>query len=138
MTTAAAAELYEAQHVTEHMGRKVAIFYPNGASIESLPVIYGFNNGGNPGWMEAVLLSQDGKCLGGHLCSSEAYMPHDLGILEGTRPDRHETFRAHYPSGYRMEFVGYGAIANHAGLQAAFKAHEDKQASDATQSNHAE
>jgi hypothetical protein len=65
--------------------------------------------------------------LGGHGCSSEAYMPADLGCLEGTRPDRHETFRGHYPDGYRMEFVRYGEVEAHPGLQAAFAAHKAAQ-----------
>lgn len=46
-------------------------------------------------------------------------MPGDLGIIEGARPDRHETFREHYPDGYRMEFVSYGDVLSHAGLSAA-------------------
>ena len=44
-------------------------------------------------------------------------MPHDLGVLEGTRPDRHERFRKHYPDGYRMVFVPYDDIRSHEGLQ---------------------
>jgi len=55
--------------------------------------------------MHAQLLAEDGTALGSHLCSAEGYMPHDLGILDGSRPDRHEDFRAHYPDGYRMDFV---------------------------------
>jgi hypothetical protein len=30
----------------------------------------------------------------------------DLGILEGTRQDRHDgQYKLHYPDGYRMDFV---------------------------------
>lgn len=54
-----------------------------------------------------MLMAEDGTPLGSHGCSSEAYMLSDLGIVEGSRPDRHEHFRAHYPDGYRMEFVSY-------------------------------
>jgi hypothetical protein len=54
-------------------------------------------------------------------------MPHDLGILEGTRPDRHETFRKHYPDGYRMEFVPYAEVEAHAGLKEAFRLNDLKQ-----------
>ena len=120
MTTPAAARLYEAQHLLEMEGRRVAIFNPLNTPVEGLPVIYGFNNGGAEGWLSAILIAEDGTGLGGHICSSEAHMPHDLGILENTRPDRHETFRAHYPEGYRMEFVPYDAVPKHEALQAAF------------------
>lgn len=128
MTTAVAAALYEAQHVFEHQGRGVAVYNPHNKPITELPVIYGFNNGGSAGWLSAVALAQDGTCLGGHCCSAEGYMPHDLGILEGTRPDRHEgQYRPHYPDGYRMEFVGYDDIEAHAGLKAALALANEKQ-----------
>lgn len=124
MTTKAAAHLYEAQHLLEMEGRKVAFFNPLNRPIADLPVVYGFNNGGSPGMMDAVLLAEDGTCLGGHLCSSEGYMPHDLGILEGTREDRHEEFRKHYPDGYRMEFVRFENAREHEGLNVAFKRYQ--------------
>ena len=60
------------------------------------------------------------------MCPSEAYMPADLGILEGTRPDRHEGFRKHYPDGYRMEFVGYEQVRNHAALMEAIRISEEE------------
>ena len=126
MTTPAAARLYEVQHLLEWEGRPVAIFNPHNKPIAELPVIYGFNNGGSPGWMSAVLLAEDGTGLGGHTCSSEAYMPHDLGVLEGARPDRHETFRQHYPDGYRMEFIGSDQVMTHPGLDAAVKRNQER------------
>lgn len=118
MTTPVAAAQYLSKHLSEHRGRKVAIHNPHDKPIEELPVIYGFNNGGSPQWWSACLLAEDGTPLGGHICSHEGYMPSDLGILEGTRPDRHETFRAHYPDGYRMEFVGYEDLDSHEKLMA--------------------
>ena len=127
MTTDAAARLYEAQHLYEMEGKKVAIYNPLDKPVEELPIIYGFNNGGSKGWYSAVLLAEDGTCLGGHICSSEAYMPHDLGILEGTRPNRHEDFKKHYPEGYRMEFVGWDAVKQHEGLTTAI-IHNQKKA----------
>lgn len=102
-------------------GRGYAIFNPHGKPVEELPFIIGFNNGGRPGWHEAVLLAADGTGLGGHICSSEGYMRHDLGILEGTRPDRHETFRKYYPDGYRMDFVGYANVLADERLKEAFR-----------------
>lgn len=124
MTTPAAEALYLAQHQFEYAGRKAAVFNPHGKPLSELPVIYGFNNGGQAGWLSGVLIAQDGTVLGGHCCSAEGYMPHDLGILEGTRPDRHEKFREHYPEGYMMDFVGYDDAENHAGLAAAIANHK--------------
>ena len=46
-------------------------------------------------------------------------MPADLGVLENTRPDRHKTFRQHYPDGYRMVFIGHPEVLTHKGLLAA-------------------
>ena len=121
MTTPAAERLYQAQHLYQMEGRRPAVYNPHGKPSEELPIIYGFNNGGSPGWYSAVLLAEDGTGLGGHICSDELYMPHDLGILEGTRPDRHETFRAHYPDGYRMEFIPSELVLTHPGLEAAYQ-----------------
>lgn len=135
MTTKAAAALYEAQHVYMHQGRKTAIFNPHNKPESELPVIYGFNNGGSPGWMSAVAIAEDGVCLGGHCCSSECYMPADLGVLEGTRPDRHdESFKPHFPDGYRMEFVSSDDIESHKGLQAAFANNEKSESKDEQES----
>lgn len=98
-----------------------AVYNPKELPLDRLPVIYGFNNGGSPGWYYAVLIAEDGHCLGSHLCSHEAYMPGDLGIIEGSRPDRHETFREHYSDGYRMEFVPNDCVKGHASLNLAFE-----------------
>lgn len=121
MTTPAAAALYAAQHNLAMKGKRAAIHNPHNKPLEELPVIYSFNNGGSPGWYSAQLLAEDGTALGGHVCSHECYMPHDLGILEGTRPDRHEHFRAHYPDGYRMEFLPFEVAKTHEGLKKAFE-----------------
>ena len=121
MTTEAAARAYLAEHQSEWGGRPLAVHNPHDKPRAELPVIYGFNNGGSSGWLSGVLIAEDGTGLGGHVCSAEGYMPHDLGCIEGSRPDRHEAFREHYPDGYRMEFVGYDAAADHAGLKVAFE-----------------
>lgn len=126
MTTKAAEALYLAQHNYDYAGRRWAIHNPNNADISTLPVIYGFNNGGSPGMLYATLIAEDGTGLGGHGCSAEAYMPADLGILEGTREDRHEGFRKHYPDGYRMEFVGKDDVLGHVGLMAAYALNQKK------------
>jgi hypothetical protein len=54
-------------------------------------------------------------------------MPHDLGILEGTRLDRHEeSYRPHYLNGYRMEFVSSEDFSQHDKLKAAISRHQEK------------
>ena len=121
MTTPAAEKLYLAQHQYEMEGKKLAVYNPLNKQIVELPIIYGFNNGGKPGWYHAQLLAEDGTGMGSHICSHEGYMLHDLGILEGTRPDRHEGFKEHYPDGYRMEFVGLDFVKKHPGLQKAYE-----------------
>lgn len=97
-----------------------AVYNPLNRPVESLPVIYGFNNGGPEGYKHACLIAENGVFLGDHCCSCEGFMPGDLGIIEGTREDRHLRFREHYPDGYRMEFVPQAAVKSHARLQAAF------------------
>lgn len=121
MTTAAAAELYLAEHNMRYAGRAFAVYNPHERDLADLPFIIGFNNGGSAGFLEAVLIAEDGTCLGGHLCSAEGYMYADLGILEGTRDDRHEAFKAHYPDGYRMDFVKYSDVKTHALLNKAIE-----------------
>lgn len=120
MTTPAAAEAYRMKHEAEMAHKGYAVYNPNNLPFEELPVIYGFNNG--RGWSNhfiAQLLAEDGHGLGSHVCSSESYMRHDLGILEGTRSDRHEDFRKHYPKGYRMEFIPSDALDSHSGFNTA-------------------
>lgn len=121
MTTEAAARMYEAQHLHQMQDKGWAVHNPHGKPLDDLPAIYGFNNGGSAGWFSACLIAEDGTGLGGHCCSSESYMPHDLGILEGTRPDRHEAFQRHYPDGYRMEFVSHNDVLAHEALNLAFE-----------------
>ncbi len=121
MTTAAAEALYLSQHAAKWNDREWSVFNPHDKPIEELPVIYGFNNGGERGWLSGCLIAEDGTGLGGHVCSSEGYMLHDLGIVEGARPDRHEHFREHYPDGYRMAFVGRSDVLNTPTLMAAFE-----------------
>lgn len=104
-----------------------SIYNPKNLPVEELPTIYGFNNGGPPDWLEGVVLAEDGTYLGSHICSNESYMPLDLGVLEDTRPDLHETFRVHYPEGYRMEFVPGSEVKSHPELCAAFTKNQQKQ-----------
>lgn len=104
----------------------LAVFNPHSKPLEELPVIYGFNNGGSIGFLDAVAIAEDGNVLGSHLCSYEYYIPGDLGLLEGSRPDRHtNSYQVHYPDGYRMEFVPSSEIETHEGLKKAFKANAE-------------
>jgi hypothetical protein len=108
MTTPAAAAFYLNTHLSEWAGKGYEVYNPHNKPLEELPVIYGFNNGGAPEWLQAVAIAQDGHVLGSHICSHEGYMPHDLGITQGSRKDRHEKdYQAHYPDGYRMDFVRF-------------------------------
>ena len=83
--------------------------------------IYCFSNvvGGGDGI--AYAMAEDGTVLGSHWCSHEYYVPNDLGVIEGSRPDRHEDYKKHYPNGYEMEFVRSNEAENHKGLQKAFE-----------------
>lgn len=111
------------------MSFKNAIYNPHDKPVEELPVIMGFNNGGQIGFLSAVAIAEDGTELGGHCCSCEAYMEEDLGIIEGFRKDRHEgQYQKHYPDGYKMEFVERSQIKKHEKLQAAFKLNAQKHA----------
>ena len=103
-----------------------AVFNPSNRPLEELPFIYGFNNGGDPDFLIGVLLAQDGTCLGSHCCSHEGFMRGDLGVDEGSRPDRHEHFKAHYPDGYRMAFVRGNDVATHDGLNKAVALHHQQ------------
>ena len=122
MTTPAVEAMYLAQHLHSVEGRDYAVYNPHNKPIEELPFIIGFNNGGSSRMLSAVAISEDGMKLGGHCCSDEGYMPHDLGVIEGSRPDRHEeSYQKHYPDGYRMDFVSYGDIEQDPRLTKAFE-----------------
>ena len=69
----------------------------------------------------AYAMGDDGVVLGSHWCSSEYYIPHDLGVTEGSRPDRHEEYKKHFPNGYEMEFIHSSDIKTHQGLTKAFE-----------------
>jgi len=109
---------------------EVEVFNPNNLPIEELPTIMAFINVGSPGWFKALAISEDGVVLGAHICSADYYVPNDLGVIRGTRPDRHEKYRNHYPGGYRMEHVRSAEIEAHEKLQNAFTLNRQKGASE--------
>jgi hypothetical protein len=96
------------------------IYNPNNVDAAILPEILCFSNAGG-GDGPAYAMAEDGTVLGSHWCSHEGFVPGDLGVIEGRRDDRHETYQQHYPNGYRMEFVRAEDIDGHAKLQSAFK-----------------
>lgn len=84
------------------------------------PKIFAFSNvGGGDGIAYAI--AQDGTVLGSHWCSDERYVPNDLGVRDGSRPDRHTTYAKHYPDGYEMEFVLACDVRSHKDLNEAFR-----------------
>lgn len=130
MTTPEAAARYFQDYQRELGSRNKVIYNPQNLPEESLPFIIGFNNGGSYGFMSAIAIAEDGTVLGGHMCSEEGYMSGDLGVLEGTRDDRHEeSYKKHYPNGYRMDFVTYGAVKKDERLLKAFALNAEKKES---------
>lgn len=83
--------------------------------------IYCFANGPafGGGDVHAVALADNGKCVAGHVCSSECYIPNDLGVTSNWK---HDVYDAEFGKGnWTAEFVRVADIASHAGLQAALK-----------------
>lgn len=67
--------------------------------------------------MHAVAVADDGHCLAWHICSSESFMPFDLGIV-GER--KHENYNRHFGEGnWKLEWIA--DVPSHEGLQKAFK-----------------
>lgn len=126
MTTQEAAARYLAEHNRENSGRRVAVHNPHDKPLDQLPRIYGMVNGGYTGWLDCIAIAADGHILGGHVCSEEGYLPCDLGVLEGTRADRHGEYQKHYPDGYVMEHVPYINIKTHEGLQKAIELYKSR------------
>ena len=92
------------------------------------PRIFCFSNVKGGGDGVAYAMAEDGTVLGSHWCSSEHYVPHDLGVIEGSRPDRHETYAKHYPNGYNMVFISARDVRDHEGLQSAFGLNQEQAA----------
>lgn len=97
-----------------------AVYNPHNKPFDELPIIYGFNNGGEPNHWRGMLLAEDGTCLGSHISSNEGFMIGDLGVLQGVSPTRQESFKQHYPDGYRLDFVSFRDVATHFGLNKAY------------------
>lgn len=87
----------------------------------STPKIFVFSNVKGGGDGPCYAMAEDGHVLGSHYCSHEGFASRDLGVTPGSRPDRHEDYKKHYPDGYEMEFVPASAIDRHVALQKAFE-----------------
>ena len=92
------------------------------------PKIYCFSHVRGGGDGIAYAMADDGTVLGSHWCSHERYVPDDLGVTEGSRPDRHKDYAKHYPEGYEMEFVPANEVQKHKGLQSAFELNKQQAA----------
>lgn len=114
------------------------VFNPLNKPVEELPYIFGFNNGGSEGWWIAMAVSQNGHFLGSHVCSSEGFMPADLGLIDGGYVARREAYQKHYPEGYRTTFVSYKDVKDNAELQAAMTIFVGRQAKAAAEREEAE
>lgn len=85
--------------------------------------IYYFNNGGRPGWYQAVAIAEDGTDLAGHICSSESFMHNDMGATSNWK---HEKYNEYYGvDGWELEWVPGDKIDKHEGLQRALKLNEE-------------
>ncbi len=79
------------------------------------PKIFGFVNGGSPGWYDVSSITEDGVCLASHCCSHPCYGPHDIGV---TSDWKHDTYAKYYPDGFTVEWVEN--VEKHDGIQKAF------------------
>ena len=66
------------------------------------PKIYGFVNGGSPGWFIVESISEDGMFLAQHVCSHPGYGPHDIGV---TSDWKHDTYAKYYPDGFEVVWI---------------------------------
>jgi hypothetical protein len=98
------------------------------------PKIYVFSNVPGGGDGACLALAEDGTVLGSHWCSHEEWAKHDLGVIEGSRPDRHKTYAAHYPSGYEMVFVPSSDVRKHDGITAAYALNQKQRETDERES----
>lgn len=82
--------------------------------------IFGFNNGGSPRWLHAVAICEDGHVLAQHICSSEGFMLHDLGIEHSDW--KHDEYDKHCgPGNWEISWVPRDEIDSHEGLKRALE-----------------
>ena len=86
--------------------------------------VFGMCNGGEGLY---YALAEDGPGLGSHFCSNESFAKNDLGVIQGSRPDRHKDYKKHYPDGYEVVFVPSNEVKGNKELQRAIRLNEKKQ-----------
>ena len=87
-----------------------------------LPTIYGYAEPFEmTGDVIAIAIAEDGTQLSSHLSSHEGWAAEDLGMNGVWKQVKHKEYAAHYPHGYKTEFVPSHEVARHAGLQAALQ-----------------
>ena len=104
-------------------------FNPQDKPLEDLPKVYGFHNGGTPGFYYGQLLALDGTPLGSCVIEHGDFMEWELGVNDKASW-RHEQISDHYPDGYVMEYVGLKEVKSfsHPGLVEAIKAIKERTA----------
>lgn len=112
---------------------EVEIYNPENKALEELPAIMCFSNVKGGGDGIALAIAESGWVLGSHWCSHEAYVRNDLGVSPGSRPDRHETYRNHYPHGYKMEFIPSEFVLTHEKLNQTLERNKKLQEEDRKQ-----
>ncbi len=83
--------------------------------------IFVFSNVEGGGEGVCYAMAEDGTVLGSHFCSHEGFASHDLGVTKGSRSDRHENYKQHYPKGYEMVFIPHYEVKTHEGLTKAYE-----------------
>lgn len=73
-----------------------------GPAVTRLPEIYAFVNGGMPGLLSIVALSEDGEVLAGHASSNGDWGAHDIGVRSAWK---HDLYRERYPGGFAVIWV---------------------------------
>lgn len=73
-----------------------------GPEVVGKTKIYCTVNGGGGDMWNAIAICEDGHSLAGHLCSSEGWCAHDLGIGSDWK---HDKYREHCPEGYELIWV---------------------------------
>lgn len=101
------------------MTNTIEIYNPDNRPEDELPIIFGYISGGRRGHYEGILISDFGWTLYSTVSASEGFVPYDLGIYKGSRPALHDRIKRHFPSGYRMEYIGRSDVKTHEGLSRA-------------------
>lgn len=66
------------------------------------PKIFVFCNSCAPEWHNAMAIDEQGNGITAHICSSHAFIPHDMGI---TSEWHHDAYRKHFPDGYELVLI---------------------------------